>query len=142
VRGRGGGGAQTGGGPRPPPPPPPSPSPPPAPPPPAPGAPGTPTVNLPLATAQFHPWELFDFSWSAVPGAAYYLLEMDNEPSFARPWTNATYDHILGTTTQLSTTPGTIFYRIRAVGADGMRGIPSPTRTVVVAFNAPLPPPP
>jgi len=105
-------------------------------------APGTTTVSLPLATAQFHPWELFDFSWSAVPGAAYYLLEMDNEPSFAQPWANATNDHILGTTTQLSTVPGTIYYRIRAVGADGMRGIPSPTRTVVVSYTAPLPPPP
>ena len=105
-------------------------------------APGTTAVSLPLATAQFHPWELFDFSWSAVTGAAYYLLEMDDEPGFARPWTNATYDHILGTSTQLSTVPGTIYYRIRAVGADGMRGIPSPTRTVIVSYNAPLPPPP
>jgi hypothetical protein len=47
-------------------------------------APGTAAFSAPATTsASFHVREFFNIKWSAVPGAHYYLLEVDNEPTFS-----------------------------------------------------------
>src|SRR5262245_43070748 len=40
-------------------------------------APGTPSITSPATPSSFHVREFFDITWSPVPGANYYLLEVD-----------------------------------------------------------------
>jgi hypothetical protein len=106
-------------------------------------APGTPTINAPAFNASFHPVEFFDIEWTEVPSAQYYLLEADDDSGFSHPIT-------LGSTVVFGTKfhagwgneiPN-VFYRVRAVSADNVRGLPSSTLTVHVTNTAPVPPPP
>ena len=106
-------------------------------------APGTPTINAPAFNASFHPVEFFDIEWSEVPGAQYYLLEADDDSGFSHPIT-------LGSTVVFGTRfhagwgneiPN-VFYRVRAVSSDNVRGLPSSTLTVHVTNAAPVPAPP
>ena len=46
-------------------------------------APGAPAFASPSTGTSFHVREFFTIRWSAVPGAQYYLLEVDDEPSFS-----------------------------------------------------------
>src|SRR3954447_20949231 len=48
-------------------------------------APGTPSFTSPANGVSFHASEFFDITWAAVPGAQYYLLEADDEPTFSYP---------------------------------------------------------
>ena len=101
----------------------------------APGTPGTPTLTGPGVGAQFHPYE-------SVPGAASYRLEDDaTDATFdftsvtAHDGNALSYNTIYGFT-------GVIYYRIRAVAADGTLGLPSAAQSVTLTYNAPIPPPP
>ncbi|HEY2952083.1 MAG TPA: hypothetical protein VGK40_05850, partial [Verrucomicrobiae bacterium] len=107
-------------------------------------APGTPSFISPANPSSFHVREFFDITWNAVPGANYYLLEVDDEPTFSYPLTLTTDAMQFGTKFNAgwgNEIPN-IFYRVRAVSADNVRGLPSPTLTVHVVNTAPVPPPP
>src|SRR5215510_914863 len=107
-------------------------------------APGTPSITSPANPASFHVREFFDITWSAVPGALYYLLEVDDEPSFSYPLTLTTESMQFGTKFNAgwgNQLPN-IYYRVRAVSADNVRSLPSPTLNVHVVNSAPVPPPP
>src|SRR5712692_3219774 len=46
------------------------------------GAPGSPTLAPTKGYSTFHPMEVMTFNWSAVPGAATYVLEAATDPNF------------------------------------------------------------
>ncbi len=105
---------------------------------------GVPVINTPANNVQFPTKMNFNIQWSPVQGAHYYLLEVDNEPTFSYPLTLTTNALNFGTKAQGSSGQGvpTIYYRVRAVSADNVRGLPSATLTVRVTDSAPLPPAP
>jgi len=106
-------------------------------------APGTPSFTSPASVAQFHVLEFFPITWTAVPGAHHYLLEADNEPTFSYPLTLTTDPLQFGTSFRAGWgNPLSVFYRVVAVSADGVRGLPSPTLSVQITDAAPVPPPP
>lgn len=108
-------------------------------------APGTPQFTAPATGSRFHPFEFFDIEWSAVPGAHYYVLEADDEASFSFP-------HPLTTTPTMKFSTNfhigwgneipNIYYRVRAVSADNVMGLPSALLNVKIVNTAPVPPPP
>jgi hypothetical protein len=103
-------------------------------------APAAPTFLTPTNNAQFHLVESFKISWSAVPGAQYYILEADDEPTFSYPLTLSQSPITFGT--QFGGLWGnalTAYYRVRAVSADGVRGLPSATLIVQITDAAPVP---
>jgi hypothetical protein len=103
-------------------------------------APAAPSFLTPANNAQFHLVESFKISWSAVPGAQYYVLEADDEPSFSYPFTLSQSPITFGT--QFGGMWGnalTAYYRVRAVSADGVRSLPSATLTVRITNAAPVP---
>ena len=108
-----------------------------------PGQPGSPTVTAPAAGAEYHPVETFPITWSAVPGAASYRLQLGSKPTFA-PGT--VLDDIAESTTKahapLIGFPTNLFIRVFAVASDGTMGLPSPTVPMRLAYHAPVPPPP
>src|SRR5207302_73087 len=87
-----------------------------------------------------HVRESFNIQWSSVVNAQYYLLEADDEPTFSYP-INLTLSPIyFGTQSgALWGNPLTIYYRVRAVSVDGVRSLPSATRTVQITNAAPIP---
>src|SRR5215510_3775599 len=107
-------------------------------------APGTPSIISPATPASFHVREFFDITWSAVPGANYYLLEVDDDPAFSYPLTLTTDPIQFGTKFHAgwgNEIPN-IYYRVRAVSADNVRSLPSATLTVHVVNTAPVQPAP
>ncbi|MBI1852175.1 MAG: hypothetical protein HYR85_17685 [Planctomycetes bacterium] len=107
-------------------------------------APGTPSFASPATGSSFHVREFFQIRWSAVPNAHHYLLEVDDEPSFSYPLTLTTDLIQFGTVFQAgwgNAIPD-IYYRVRAVSADNVRSLPSPTLNIHVTNAAPVPPPP
>jgi len=105
---------------------------------------GTPTITSPGNGSQFHAYEFFNITWTAVPGAQYYVLEADDEPSFSYPLTLSTSPMEFGTTFRAgwgNEIPN-IYYRVRAVSVDNVRGLPSATLNVKIVNTAPVPPPP
>src|SRR5262245_2173440 len=107
-------------------------------------APGTPSITSPANPASFHVREFFDITWTPVPGANYYFLEVDDDPAFSYPLTLTTDPIQFGTKFHAgwgNSIPN-IYYRVRAVSADNVRGLPSPTLIVHVVNTAPVPPPP
>jgi hypothetical protein len=107
-------------------------------------APGTPAITAPSNNAQFHVREFFDIRWSAVPGAQYYLLEADDQPSFSYPLTLTTNALTFGTRAEAGwgNALANVYYRVRAVSADNVRGLPSATVAVHITNAAPVPPAP
>src|SRR3954471_12609536 len=104
-------------------------------------APGAPSFTSPANGTRFHASEFFDITWSAVPDAQYYLLEADDEPTFSYPLALTTDAMQFGTKFRAgwgNEIPN-IYYRIRAVSAAGVRGLPSPTLNVKITNAAPLP---
>lgn len=102
-------------------------------------APATPSFITPANNAQFHPVEFYDIKWTAVAGAQYYVLEADDEPTFAYPLTLSQSPITFGT--QFGGGWGnvlTAYYRVRAVSADGVRGLPSAPLTVKITDTAPI----
>src|SRR4051794_19143376 len=107
-------------------------------------APGTPGFIAPANGSQFHVREFFDITWTAVPGAQYYLLEGDDDPAFSAPQTLNVDPMQFGTTFHAgwgNSLPN-IYYRVRAVSVDNVRGLPSATLNVKVVNTAPVPPSP
>jgi hypothetical protein len=107
-------------------------------------APGTPSFTAPANLSQFHVREFFDIKWTAVPGAQYYLLEADDDPAFSAPQTLNVEPLQFGTMFHAgwgNTLPN-IYYRVRAISIDNVRGLPSATLNVKVVNTAPIPPAP
>lgn len=107
-------------------------------------APGAPVISSPVNDVRFHVREFFDIEWSAVPGAQYYLLEVDDQPSFSYPLTLTTNALTFGTRAEAGwgNALANVYYRVRAVSADNVRGLPSATLVVHVTNSAPVPPAP
>lgn len=107
-------------------------------------APGVPAFSTPVTGASFHVRETFNIKWSAVPGAHYYLLEVDDEPSFSFPLTLTMNALTFGTRAEggWGNAISNIYYRVRAVSADNVRGLPSATLNVHITNTASVPPPP
>jgi hypothetical protein len=107
-------------------------------------APGTPTFTSPANGAQFHAREFFQITWTDLIDAHHYLLEADDEPSFSHPLTLTTDAMQFGTTFRAgwgNEIPN-VYYRVVAVSADNVRGLPSPTLNVRITNAAPVPRPP
>ena len=105
-------------------------------------APGAPSFISPATGTAFHAAEFFDITWTAVAGAQYYLLEAADEPTFSYPLTLTTDLMQFGTTFRAgwgNEIPN-VYYRVRAVSAAGVRGLPSPTLNVKITNAAPSPP--
>jgi len=106
-------------------------------------APGRPSFTSPASPAQFHVREFFLINWTDVPDAHHYVLEADDEPSFSSPLTLTTDPLQFGTSFRAGWGNAlSVFYRVVAVSADGVRGLPSPTLSVQITNGAPVPPPP
>jgi len=107
-------------------------------------APSTPTLTAPANGSQFHVREFFDLKWTAVPGAQYYLLEGDDDPNFSAPQTLTVDPMQFGTSFHAGwgNAIANVYYRVRAVSVDNVRGLPSPTLNVKITDTAPVPPPP
>jgi len=107
-------------------------------------APATPTITGPANGSQFHAYETFNVTWNAVPGAQYYVLETDDEPSFSYPFTLSTSPMEFGTVfgAGWGNEIPNVYYRVRAVSVDNVRGLPSATLTVKISNAAPVPPAP
>ncbi|PYL22021.1 MAG: hypothetical protein DMF44_12285, partial [Verrucomicrobia bacterium] len=103
-------------------------------------APATPSFITPANNAQFHVTESFNIQWSPVVNAQSYILEADDEPTFSYPLTLQLEPISFGTQSgAIWGNPLTIFYRVRAVSVDGVRSLPSATRTVQITNAAPIP---
>ncbi|PYR89590.1 MAG: hypothetical protein DMF84_24110 [Acidobacteria bacterium] len=107
-------------------------------------APGTPSITGPASGSQFHAYETFKITWTAVAGAQYYVLEADDEPSFSYPFTLSTSPMEFGTAfgAGWGNEIPNIYYRVRAVSFDNIRGLPSATLNVKITNAAPVPPAP
>jgi hypothetical protein len=91
----------------------------------------------------YHPMEHFPFTWTAVPGAAEYLVEAARSASFSP--VDIRIDNVEGTSNGLtmhSSLIGTWNLRVRAVDADGVVGAASNVRPFSVSYDAPIGPPP
>ena len=103
-------------------------------------APATPSFITPATNAQFHVRESFNIQWSWVANAQYYLLEADDEPTFSYPINLTLAPIYFGTQSgALWGNPLTIYYRVRAVSAEGVRSLPSATVRVQITNAAPIP---
>jgi hypothetical protein len=105
---------------------------------------GTPSITSPGNGSRFHAWETFTVNWTAVPGALYYVLEADDEPSFSFPMAFNQSPMEFGTSflAGWGNEIPNIYYRVRAVSADNVRGLPSATLNVKITNAAPVPPAP
>src|SRR4029450_9308989 len=103
-------------------------------------APAPPSFITPANNAQFHVRESFNIQWSSVVNAQYYVLEADDEPTFSYQINLMLSPIYFGTQSgALWGNPLTIYYRVRAVSVDGVRRLPSATRTVQITNAAPIP---
>src|SRR3954453_4317698 len=103
--------------------------------------PGTPSFTSPATGTSFHASEFFELTWAGVPEAKYYLLEADDEPTFSYPLALTTDSMQFGTKFRAgwgNEIPNA-YYRVRAVSAAGVRGLPSPTLNVKITNAAPSP---
>src|SRR4029078_3490919 len=99
-----------------------------------------PFLPTPANNAQFHVAESFNIQWSSVVNAQSYILEADDEPTFSYPLTLQLEPISFGTQSgAIWENALTIFYRVRAVSVDGVRSLPSATRTVQITNAAPIP---
>jgi hypothetical protein len=107
-------------------------------------APATPSFTSPNSGSRFHVLENFDITWNGVPGAHYYVLEADDEPNFSYPLTLTTTTMVFGTEfgAGWGNAIPNVYYRVRAVSVDNVRGLPSPTLNVQITNAAPVPPAP
>jgi len=118
-----------------------------------PGTPGTPVLDPTRGYSTFHPFESIFFSWSAVPNAVTYRLEVSNDPNFplgpAPGVVTFWNDNIRTTTDGFVSHPslgeGTFFARVFATDSDfagGVRSLPSNVIQYTVFYNNPIGPPP
>jgi hypothetical protein len=108
-----------------------------------PGKPGTPTLAPTKAYSTFHPFETITFNWTAVPGAASYVLQAATDPSFPIA-TRIQFDNIPNTTMTfaIGNPEGAYSARVYAVDANGIGGVPSNVINFSVFYNNPIGPPP
>ncbi|HEY3158387.1 MAG TPA: hypothetical protein VGJ78_05450 [Vicinamibacterales bacterium] len=105
---------------------------------------GTPSITGPGTGSSFHPYEFFKITWTPIQGAQYFVLEADDEPSFSYPLTLSTSPMEFGVSFDAgwgNEIPN-IYYRVRAVSADNVRGLPSNVLNVHIVNSAPVPAPP
>jgi hypothetical protein len=104
------------------------------------GLPATPTLNLPRGGTHFHPWESFGMSWSAVSGAAKYVLEASKDGTFPASGTVFRWESETPSTTILITTADMGDYKARvfAVDANGIMSMPSNVIGFKISFDAPI----
>ncbi|TFZ00687.1 hypothetical protein EZ313_19760 [Ramlibacter henchirensis] len=117
-----------------------------------PGTPGTPVLAPTRGYSTFHPWESVHFSWSAVPGAPTYRLEVSSDPSFplGTPGVVTFWNENIRATTDgfvhhPSLGEGTFYARVFATDSDfvgGIRSLPSNVIQYTVFYNNPIGPPP
>jgi hypothetical protein len=107
------------------------------------GEPGAPTLAPTQAYSTFHPFESITFNWTAVPGAATYVLQAATDPSFPII-TRIQFDNIPNTTMTftIANPEGNYSARVYAVDANGIAGVPSNVINFSVFFNNPIGPPP
>src|SRR5689334_13239164 len=106
------------------------------------GQPGSPTMSPTKAYSTFHPLEVMTFNWSAVPGAASYVLQFSTDPSFPIS-TTGQINNIPNTTYSFSTPDqGTYSARVYAVNSSGVAGLPSNVISYSVFYNNPISAPP
>jgi hypothetical protein len=105
---------------------------------------GTPSITSPGTGSRFHAYETFEITWTAVAGAQYYVLEADDEPGFSYPFTLSTNPMEFGTSfgAGWGNEIPNIYYRVRAVSVDNVRGLPSAVLNVKITNAAPVPPAP
>jgi hypothetical protein len=90
----------------------------------------------------FHPMEVMTFNWTAVPGAATYVLQAATDASFP-VLTRIQFDNISNTTYSFAIADeGNYSARVFAVDASGTFSPASNVVTFSVFYNNPLPPPP
>src|SRR5450432_4581688 len=108
-----------------------------------PGEPGSPTLAPTQAYSTFHPFESITFNWTAVPGAATYVLQAATDPNFPIV-TRIQFDNIPNTTMtfEIGNPEGAYSARVYAVDANGIAGVPSNVIDFSVFFNNPIGPPP
>ena len=105
--------------------------------------PGTPVLSPPQAYTTFHPLETGTTSWTPAAGAATYVFETSvNDPTFS--WSNIFKDDNLDKTTFTFDLgfEATLYSRVYAVSADGIRGLPSNVISYTYSFNNPIGPAP
>lgn len=108
------------------------------------GALAAPTLAPLVDGGQYHPMEHFPFTWTAVTGAASYLVEASRDPAFPAP-VEVTIDNVpepRSGLTMHSSLIGSWNLRVRAVDANGVVGAASNVRTFSVSYDAPIGPPP
>jgi len=106
------------------------------------GQPAAPNLGPTKGYSTFHPLEVMTFNWSVVPGAASYVLEFSQDPSFPIS-TSGRINNIPNPTYSFSTPDDGLYHaRVRAVNANGISSVPSNVIDFSVFYNNPLPPPP
>ena len=102
---------------------------------------GQPSITTPANNSKFHALETFPVRWSAIPGAHHYLLEIADEPTFSYPLSLTTNALTFGTKADAGwgNEMPAVYYRVRAVSADNVRGLPSETVAVEITNSAPVP---
>ncbi|WP_156385607.1 hypothetical protein [Ramlibacter sp. Leaf400] len=116
------------------------------------GTPGTPVLGPTRGYSTFHPYESVHFSWSAVPGAPTYRLEVSSDPSFplGTPGVVTFWNENIRATTDgfvhhPSLGEGIFYARVFATDSDfagGIRSLPSNVIQYSVFYNNPIGPPP
>jgi hypothetical protein len=108
-------------------------------------APGTPMLGDPKGYSTFHPREVMTFSWTAVPGAATYVLQAATDSGFPVT-TRIQFDNIPASETTYSfaiaNPEGNYWARVFAVDANGIFSQPSNLTAFSVFYGNPLPPSP
>ena len=102
---------------------------------------GKPQITTPANNTKFHALETFPIRWSAIPNAHHYLLEVADEPTFSYPLTLTTNALTFGTKADAGwgNEIPKVYYRVRAVSSDNVRGLPSKTVAVQITNSAPVP---
>src|SRR5262249_48208267 len=109
----------------------------------SPAVPGTPVLAPTQAYNTFHPFEAGSTWRTPVPGAATYIFETSQgDPTFS--WPNVFRADNLDKTTYTFDLgfEATLYSRVYAVSADGIRGVPSNVISYTYSFNNPIGPPP
>ena len=107
------------------------------------GAGGAPSLAPPQGYSTFHPFEVMTFTWTAMPGAATYVLQVSMDPSFPVA-SRGEFNNIPDPTFSfaIANPEGNYFARVFAVDSTGNFSAPSNVIAFSVFYNNPLPPPP
>lgn len=106
------------------------------------GALAAPTLGPTKGYSTFHPLEVMTFNWSAVQGAASYVIQASTDPNFPVS-TSFSMNNIPDPTYSFSTpNEGNYFARVFAVDSNGVRSAPSNVITFSIFYSNPLPAPP